>query len=296
MSTTSAIDLSKLPPPQVVKQLAYEVIYQDVLATFVAAVPEFDATVESDPTVRGLQALAYREMLKRAEYNDDCKAVMLAFAEDGDLDQLVALYGVERLMLDPGNPDLGIGPTYESNDDLRYRTTLAPQGYSVAGPDGAYKFHALSASGLVLDAKPTSPSPGEVVVTVLSRIGSGAADADLLALVEAQLSADTVRPLTDHVTVQSAEIVEWSVIADLWTFAGPDPAVVIAQAQANLASYCDTSHRLGRDITLSGVYAALHVQGMQRVTLHSPAADLVIGDTQAPYCVSVTLNDQGVDE
>ena len=49
---------------------------------------------------------------------------------------------------------------------------------SVAGPTGAYEFHALSADGDVKDAAATSPAPGEVVVTVLSRTGDGAAWTD----------------------------------------------------------------------------------------------------------------------
>src|SRR3546814_9711108 len=40
----------------------------------------------------------------------------------------------------------------ESDSDLRRRLVLAPEGYSVAGPEGAYIFHALSAHPDVLDA------------------------------------------------------------------------------------------------------------------------------------------------
>ena len=63
----------------------------------------------------------------------------------------------------------------ESDPDFRRRIQLAPEGFSVAGPEGAYIFHALSADPGVLDACATSPSPGEVVVTVLARAGDGTA-------------------------------------------------------------------------------------------------------------------------
>ena len=81
----------------------------------------------------------------------------------------------------------------ESDADFRRRIILAPEGYSVAGPEGAYIFHALSADPDVLDASATSPTPGEVVVTVLSRTGDGTAPPELLATVEAAGSADDVR-------------------------------------------------------------------------------------------------------
>ena len=52
------------------------------------------------------------------------------------------------------------------------------EGFSTAGPDGAYLFHSLSAHGQVLDASVYSPTPGYVVVSVLSRDGDGTAAPD----------------------------------------------------------------------------------------------------------------------
>ena len=138
---------------------------------------------------------------------------MLAYARGSNLDHLGALMGVARLQLDPGVPAEGIPPTMESDEDLRRRIQLAPEGFSVAGPEGAYIFHALSADGDVLDASATSPTPGSVVVSIMSRTGNGAASSELVAAVQAVLASDNVRPLTDFVTVQSAEIVDFAVNA-----------------------------------------------------------------------------------
>ncbi|MNP75450.1 hypothetical protein D3C76_1725120 [compost metagenome] len=44
-----------------------------------------------------------------------------------------------------------------------------------------------------------------------------------------------------------------------------------------------------RDVTLSGLYAALHQPGVQQVDLTSPTTNLVIGDGEASYCTSITL-------
>ena len=184
----------------------------------------------------------------------------------------------------------------ESDADFRRRMVLAPEGYSVAGPEGAYVFHALSANEDVLDASAISPAPGEVLVSVLSRTGSGEASPELLAAVDAFVSDETRRPLTDFVTVQSAEIIEYAVDATLTTFSGPDGSVVLATAQANLAAYVEASHRLGRDITRSGLYAALHVEGVQNVVLTAPAADIIISRTQAPHCTGITIAYAGTGE
>lgn len=295
-ATFTAVDLSRLPAPTIVEALSYETIYAAMLATLQALLPEFDATVESEPAVKLLQVAAYREHLLRQRVNEAARAVMTAYALGGDLDNLGALVGVARLELDPGNPDLDIPPTMESDVDFRRRIVLAPEGFSVAGPEGAYIFHSLSADPDVLDASATSPSPGEVVITVLSRIDDGTASAGLIDIVDAALSDEDVRPLTDHVTVQGAEIVEYEVTAELRTFSGPDGSVVLAEAQSRLDNYVAASHRLGRDITRSGIFAALHAEGVQNVTLTEPAADIVLDRTQAGWCSAVSITHVGIGE
>lgn len=292
----TAVDLSRLPAPAIVELLSFDEIYAAQLAQLQALLPDFDATVESDPAVKLLEVSAYRELLLRQRVNDAARAVMPAFATGADLDQLAALFGVTRLLLTPADPVNNVAAVYESDTDLRRRLVLAPEGYSVAGPSGAYEFHALSAASDVLDASATSPAAGQVVVTILSRAGTGTAPAALLATVAAYVSADARRPLTDQVTVQSAAIVNFQVTASIITFAGPDSAVVIAQAQAQLAAYLDESHRLGRDITRSAIFAALHTDGVQNVVLTAPAADIVLDRTQAGYCTAVTLTSGGTGE
>lgn len=292
----TAVDLSDLPSPDIVEALDFDTIFAAMLADLQARDSAFTALVESDPAYCILQVAAYRELILRQRVNDAARGVMLAYAIGADLDNLGALFGVTRLQLDPGDPGQNIPPTMESDIDFRHRITLAPEGYSVAGPEGAYIYHALSADPRVLDASATSPTPGDVVVTVLSREGSGTAPQDLLDAVDAALSAQDVRPLTDNVTVQSAAVTNFSVAATIYTYAGPDASVVIAASTNDLNDYITESHRLGRDVTLSGLYSALHSPGVQRVELTSPTADVTIDSTHVANCTSITLTNGGVDE
>lgn len=298
MSATSAtaIDLSRLPAPQIVEQLDYAAILADLRADMLDRFPDFSAAVESDPVQKLLEVCAYRELLLRATFNERARGCLVAFAVGADLDNLGALLGAYRLEITPADPLSGAPAVMESDADFRRRIILAPEGYSVAGPEGAYIFHALSADPDVLDASATSPTPGEVVVTVLSRTGDGTAPSELLATVEAAVSADDVRPLTDHVTVQGADIVDYAIEAEIETFAGPDSMIVIAEAEARLADYLEQSKRLGRDIVRSAIFAALHAEGVSQVTLASPAADVELTRTQAAHCTDVTLNYAGTGE
>lgn len=295
-STFTAVDLSRLPAPTIVETLDFDTIYGQMLAALQALVPTFDATVESDPVIKLLQVAAYREMLLRARVNDAARAVMPAYALGADLDNLAALMGVSRLVVTPANAGTGAPAVLESDDDFRRRLVLAPEGYSVAGPEGAYIFHALSASPDVLDASATSPATGEVRVTVLARAGNGTASPALLDTVLAYVSAETRRPLTDRVTIRSAEIVEYMVEAQITTFAGPDGSIVIVEARNRLAAYVANSHRLGRDITRSGIFGALHTEGVQNVVLTSPVADIALDRTQAGWCTAVSVIHAGLGE
>ncbi|WP_245231070.1 hypothetical protein [Parasedimentitalea huanghaiensis] len=87
---------------------------------------------------------------------------------------------------------------------------------------------------------------------------------------------------------------DYSIVATLTVLPGPDSTVVRQSAEDAATAYATTQNRLGRDVTLSGLYSALHQPGVQNVTLTSPAADIVIGEAQASFCTSVTVTVGGI--
>ncbi|MBY8604088.1 MAG: baseplate J/gp47 family protein [Burkholderia sp.] len=300
MSVTP-IDLSQLPSPDVVDTIDYETLLAARKARLVSLYPaaeqaEIAATLalESEPLVKLLQESAYREIVLRQRVNDAARAVMLAYAVGTDLDHLAALFGIRRLTISPADPEHDLAAVMESDTDLRARTQLAPQSFSVAGPEGAYVSHARNADGRVLDASAISPAPCEVLVTVLARDGDGTAAPALIDAVAAALQADDVRPLTDKVTVRGADILRYQVRARLVFFAGPDRAVALAQANRAMKQYTESMHRLGMEVTLDGIYAAARAAGVQKVILESPLAGLPASKQQAPYCTGIELIDGGV--
>jgi phage-related baseplate assembly protein len=295
-STASTLDLSSLPAPDLIELPSFETVFARMVADVQARLPSFDATIDSDPAVIVLQVAAYHLQLISTAVNDTARQLMVASATGANLDQLAALVGVGRLTIDVGDPAQGIAPTMESDAALRQRIVLAPESFSVAGPELAYVYHAKSADGAVRDASATSPAPGEVLVSVLARDGDGSAPADLLAKVQAIVGSDSVRPLGDLVTVASAKIRPFDLKARLVTFSGPDVGVVLAAARVSLDVYLAESRLLGRDITLSGLYAALHVPGVMRVEIVAPSADVVCDATQAAYCTGITLTHGGYDD
>ena len=159
----TTIDLTAIEPPDVVEALDFEDIYQELVEDYRGNYPDWTAALESDPVVKLMELAAYREVRFRARVNDAARSVMLAFATGTTLEHLAALFGIRRLAFTPVDLDSnGQGDKVEireKDDDLRSRTQLAPQGYSVAGPEGAYRSHALNADGRVLSVSVVSPVP-----------------------------------------------------------------------------------------------------------------------------------------
>ncbi|HTO17691.1 MAG TPA: baseplate J/gp47 family protein [Pseudomonas sp.] len=300
---TTVIDLSGIPAPNVIEPLDYEQLLDERKAHLISLYPEdqrakiaADLELESEPLTKLLQENAYRELILRQRINEGAQACMLPYAKDGDLDNLVAFEKVTRLLITPANPN-AVPPTaavYESDADLLRRYQLALEAKSKGGTRDYYRYHALTASGQVLDADALSPLPGRVVVHVLSRADGGLPSQALLDQVQAAVTAEDVRILTDYVTVQPAVLVDYSITATLYFEPGPYTEVALTAARTAVADYAQERHRLGLDVSLSGLYRALHQPGVRRVELTSPAADLIVQPAEASRCISIELIDGGV--
>lgn len=302
---SGTIDLSQLPPPVVVEPLDFETLFAQRKAAFIAMYPEDEQEeiartleLESEPITMLLEENCYRELLLRQRVNEAARAVMLAYSTDSDLDNLTVNFNVERLTIQEEDDSVTppIEAVMESDPDLRTRTQQAFEGLSVAGPTAAYEFWGRSADGRVADISAVSPTPACVTISVLSREGDGTASDDLLSVVAAALNDEEVRPVADRVTVQSAEIVPYQIDATLYIYPGPEAEPVRQASEQQLQAYIAAQNRLGRDIRLSAIYAALHVEGVQRVELAQPVADIVLSDYQASHCTEYTITVGGYDE
>jgi phage-related baseplate assembly protein len=288
----SAIDLTQLPVPQVLEDLDYEVLYQDDLTTFRELIGDnWSATLESDPVTKLLEVGAYRKLLNRSRINDAAKALMLAYAVGADLDQLAANVSLSRLVVQA--EDLTAVPpvaeVLEEDDALRERVQLVYEGLTTAGPRNSYILHARNASGQVADATAESPSPAVVEVTVLALEGNGTASAELLAVVDAYLNDDDVRPVADRVVVQSAEILPYKINATVYMAStGPESEGVLAECRARLADWINPRRRLGVEVSRSAIDAQLHISGVTRVEL-TGWADIRPTKAQAAWCESFAV-------
>ena len=164
------------------------------------------------------------------------------------------------------------GADIESIESFRERIRLAPESFSSAGPYGAYEYWAKTANQLIVDVSVASPSP--VVVEIVPLLKGGEIPIQsVLDEVYAVCSADTRRPLTDHVIVRKPEVVSYSL--DYTYFISRSDAAVGLSIQSQVAQALEDfilwqKSALGRDINPSQLTKMLMKSGIKRVEIREP--------------------------
>lgn len=295
-SNSSAIDLSKIPVPDAVSVPDSAAIFAQWLARLCELDPTFDALASSDPAYKQGEILSYQTVLFRQSMNDAIRSVLLASAVGAGLDQVGANYDVFRLLITPADTTAvpPIDAVYESDTAFRKRIQLSWAKLSTAGSENAYTFFASSADPDVLDVRSYGPEDhellGEVHIYVLSRIDAGVAADELLAAVMDSVNKREVRPITDFVTVKSAIIKPFQVVADIHIPYGVDADVILSSATAALDSYLSSVRRIGQIVSCSAINHALHQPGVYTVHVSKPEKDIEMAIGEAPYCTEITLN------
>lgn len=101
------------------------------------------------------------------------------------------------------------GADREGDESYKERIHLAPEGFSVAGPEGAYEHFTRQYSPLIQDVKITSPSDGVVDIRVLL-IGGELPGATFISGLIDHLNTRDKRPLTDKLQVGAPTTVAYN--------------------------------------------------------------------------------------
>ncbi|PHH42746.1 baseplate J/gp47 family protein [Pseudomonas putida] len=305
--------------------------FEDLLAefkTFVveyvgARAPESAAKLktsldnESELLTLALEAFCVRLQTHERKYNARIKQMLAWWATGSNLDARLADMGLERQLLDPGDPAAfpPVPPIYESDDDARLRYYLAPHApaagsrmqyrrevftlgerptVKVESSDGGvvnvtYTFNPDGLAAQVKDGNGRRTAPGEVQVTVLSRDGDGTPSAALLDGVRQHFARPDVRPETDLVTVKAADIHRYKIRVVAKINSGPDSGLTQVAAQQQLQAYADSCHRLEGRVDPSWIDYTLHSAGAVQLQILEPLAPIVTTAFQAPYCTAVEV-------
>ncbi len=318
----TAPELLRLGRPPALAARSFETLRGETLANMVARFNrigiDYDVDVlETDPAVVFGEASAYRDLLRRQAIDDAVAQTFLGSATGAWLERRAADYGVGRRVVQFAVPELNQPLIMEDDDSLRLRALLAWEARSVAGPAGAYIFHALDAHPEAYDVSAYGPEtglmpPGEVLIVVQGRSGNGVPRDGIIDAVAARLDAvwmvygdgsqvertvrdqQSVRPLCARVTVMAAQPLVYDVAATLYVRANGDREATRLAALANLANYQESRRRISFMVPVSGMEAALALvdeRGVPAVEdVDVVGDDIVPNHAQIPVPGAVTVD------
>ncbi len=188
------------------------------------------------------------------------------------------------------------GADAETDNSLRKRTRLAPEGWATAGPKGAYTFHAKHYSSSILDVLAYSPSPGVVDIRVLLQGGVIPEPAFLEELNE-YLSAKEKRPLTDHVQVAAPDIINYN-LELVYYVSGEDMSSINVKKNSIEIAIDDyilwQKSKIGRNINPSKLISDMITAGASRVDVINPLYT-DISEIQIAICQTKTITYGGIE-
>ena len=219
----------------------------------------------------------------------------------GQINKLVDIYDYYSQCVSITESD---GGSNVPDDDEFYQLMRASMdGYSCAGAIGGYIYFAKKVSNEIADVIAASPTPGVVKLYVLMKNGELATE-ELKNKVLAACSADEVRPLTDQVFVEDAEIVSYDVAFTYYIQTGSTRSAsdIAAAVQTEVDQFnAWQCGKLGRDINPSRLINLLMQTGIKRVDLTAPDFTVLQdgGDKTVPQVAaigSVTITDGGYED
>lgn len=189
----------------------------------------------------------------------------------GQINTLVDVYDYYSECMN--TTESGGGSDVPDDDEYYELMRASMDAFSCAGARGGYIYFAKQVSTEIADVIANSPTPGVVKLYVLMD-GGELATKEVKDKVLAACSADKVRPLTDQVLVEDAEVVSYNIeftyyIQTRSSTSAADIAVAVQKAVDEFNAW--QCAKLGRDINPSRLINLLMQAGIKRVDLKAPA-------------------------
>lgn len=192
------------------------------------------------------------------------------------------------------------GSEAESDASLAERIRLAPNSFSVAGPEKAYIYHAKSVSSSVIDVSVTSPTPGEVDVYVLLS-GGVLPQEETLQQISDYLNDSSIRPLTDYVKVLAPKAVNYQIELHYWI--GREDSSRAEQIKAEVTAAVEKYRlwqqgKIGRDILPAKLIQYVMQAGASRIDSPTmkPADFKALESGQVAQCTDVKIVYEGIKD
>lgn len=189
------------------------------------------------------------------------------------------------------------GSDIETDLSLAEKIFSGPEGFSVAGPSGAYDYFTRQFSQSIADTHISSPSPGTVDIRVLLSGGELPNQAFLDDLSD-YLNDRSRRPLTDNLTVSAPDAVSFDINVTYYLDAADKNDTVSIQTAVNQAVSAYVlwqEGKIGRDIVPDRLLAGIIQAGAKRATIMSPAY-ATVSETAIGMAGTINVTFGGIDD
>ena len=284
--------LDGLGTPELIPERTYQEIFDELVAEFQAANPDYQGFQDSDPLILNLSVVAGKILELERKVNNSILANYIQFATGSALDNLGAFWGVTRLIEVEAQPNAvpPVAQVLESDDDFRERICdkiLAPNN---AATEGEYIFFAKQCNADVDSVTVTKPVQNDnlVQIAIKSKSNDGIASAALIAELTECLNDKDIRAINDRLEIVPATNIGMDIEADI-TLLEDAPQTIFDDLTDIFTEAFQEINVMGRDITLSWITNTLHTTGVYKVDIISPTADQIINDDQFATINSLTL-------
>lgn len=190
------------------------------------------------------------------------------------------------------------GADRESDESFAARIFIAPGKYSTAGSRNGYEYHVQDYSSAIGGVHVSSDQAAGTVDIVFVMADGSLPSAEMISAMSQHMSAETLRPMNDLVTVHAPAEVKYTVsLAYYINQSDNNRAVAIQQAvSAAVDSYVAWQRKIGRDINPSKLLALVMGAGAKRAQITAPIFTAIPADSIAAIDGAASITYGGLED
>lgn len=190
------------------------------------------------------------------------------------------------------------GADRESDESFAARIFIAPGKYSTAGSRNGYEYHVQDYSSAIGGVHVSSDQAAGTVDIVFVMADGSLPSAEMISAMSLHMSAETLRPMNDLVTVHAPAEVKYTVSLTYYiNQSDNNRAVAIQQAvSAAVDSYVAWQRKIGRDINPSKLLALVMGAGAKRAQITAPIFTAIPADSIAAIDGAASITYGGLED
>ena len=190
------------------------------------------------------------------------------------------------------------GADRESDESFAARIFIAPGKYSTAGSRNGYEYHVQDYSSAIGGVHVSSDQAAGTVDIVFVMADGSLPSAEMISAMSQHMSAETLRPMNDLVTVHAPAEVKYTVSLTYYiNQSDNNRAVAIQQAvSAAVDSYVSWQRKIGRDINPSKLLALVMGAGAKRAQITAPIFTAIPADSIAAIDGAASITYGGLED